>query len=65
MGTNRSPDVALECGDERGWWTFKNANSGKMLEIEGGSTADGAVAQQWTSNGSTWQQWRLVREGIQ
>jgi len=36
-----------------------------MLEIEGGSTADGAAAQQWTSNGSTWQQWRLVREGIQ
>jgi len=36
-----------------------------MLEIEGGSTADGAAAQQCTSNGSTWQQWRLVREGIQ
>ncbi|MFT2675277.1 RICIN domain-containing protein, partial [Escherichia coli] len=42
-----------------------NANSGQLLEIDGCSTADGAVAQQWPANGLTCQQWRLTREGIQ
>lgn len=52
----------LGCG---GYWTLTNANSGKVLEIAGGSTADDAAAQPYTSNGGTNQQWQLIREGIQ
>jgi len=48
-----------------GWWTIKNNNSNRLLEIAGASTADGAAAQQRTANGSATQQWRLVKEGIQ
>jgi GH43 family beta-xylosidase len=36
-----------------------NRNSGKCLEVAGGSTADGANIQQWTCNGGTNQRWRL------
>ncbi|MFF1301879.1 RICIN domain-containing protein [Streptomyces sp. NPDC058307] len=35
-----------------------NVNSGKCLEIPGGSTADGATADQWTCEGGTHQLWR-------
>jgi GH43 family beta-xylosidase len=36
-----------------------NRNSGKCLEVAGGSTADGANIQQWTCNGGANQRWRL------
>ncbi|HEV2783029.1 MAG TPA: RICIN domain-containing protein [Actinophytocola sp.] len=36
-----------------------NRNSGKCLEVAGGSTADGANIQQWTCTGGTNQRWRL------
>lgn len=34
-----------------------NVNSGKCLEIPGGSTAEGATADQWTCDGGTHQLW--------
>jgi len=34
-------------------------------EVDGGSGADGALVQQGPSGSGTFQQWRLVREGIQ
>ncbi|WP_231938415.1 RICIN domain-containing protein [Arthrobacter sp. B6] len=48
-----------------GWWKLANVNSGKLLEIAGTSTTDGAAAQQYTANGFTCQEWKLTREGIQ
>jgi GH43 family beta-xylosidase len=36
-----------------------NRNSGKCLEVAGGSAADGANIQQWTCNGGANQRWRL------
>lgn len=36
-----------------------NRNSGKHLEIENGSTADGAGAQQWADTGSSAQVWSI------
>lgn len=40
-------------------YTIVNRNSGKCLEVAGGSTADGANIQQWTCNGGSNQRWRL------
>ncbi len=40
-------------------YTLVNPNSGKALDIAGGSTADGANVQIWTRNGTGAQQWRL------
>jgi GH43 family beta-xylosidase len=36
-----------------------NRNSGKCLEVAGGSSADGANIQQWTCNGGNNQRWRF------
>jgi beta-glucanase (GH16 family) len=44
-------------------YTIKNRKSGKMLDITGGSTADGAVVIQWSSNGGTNQQWQFISVG--
>ncbi|MBC2901502.1 family 43 glycosylhydrolase [Streptomyces cupreus] len=40
-------------------YTLTNRNSGKCLDVAGGSTADGANVQQWTCSGATNQRWRL------
>ena len=37
--------------------------SGKLLEISGGSTANGAAAQIWPSNGNTCQKWTAIPAG--
>ncbi len=36
-----------------------NRNSGKCLDLDGGSTADGANVRQWTCGGGTNQRWRV------
>ncbi|MET1071036.1 MAG: family 43 glycosylhydrolase, partial [Umezawaea sp.] len=36
-----------------------NRNSGKCLDLDGGSTSDGANVRQWTCNGGSNQRWRL------
>jgi hypothetical protein len=43
-----------------GSYTLKNVNSGLVLGINGGSTADGASAVQWTSTGSYDQMWQKL-----
>ena len=43
-----------------GSYRLVNVKSGKVLGINGGSTADGAQAVQWTSNGSYDQMWQRV-----
>jgi hypothetical protein len=40
-----------------------NKNSGKALDVYQKSTADGANVDQWTDNGGTNQQWKLVDAG--
>jgi hypothetical protein len=37
-----------------------NLNSNRLLEVAGGSSATGAVLQQWDDNGGGHQQWKLV-----
>jgi hypothetical protein len=37
-----------------------NRRSGKVLDVNGGSAADGATVIQWPSTGDTNQQWRLL-----
>ncbi|HEU4329362.1 MAG TPA: family 43 glycosylhydrolase [Roseiflexaceae bacterium] len=44
-------------------YTLVNRNSGKCLEVAGGSTADGANVQQWACNGGTHQRWRVEDAG--
>ncbi|GHG88696.1 family 43 glycosylhydrolase [Streptomyces lanatus] len=40
-------------------YTLVNRNSGKCLDVNGGSTADGTNIFQWTCNGGTNQKWKL------
>ncbi|MFI1950914.1 family 43 glycosylhydrolase [Streptomyces xinghaiensis] len=40
-------------------YTLVNRNSGKCLDVEDGSTADGANVRQWTCNGADAQRWRI------
>jgi len=46
------------------WEPLRNnivsVNSAKMADVAGASTADGAQAVQWSPNGATNQQWRLL-----
>ncbi|GAA1986820.1 RICIN domain-containing protein [Kitasatospora viridis] len=44
-----------------GTHTLTNAKSGKLMDVSGGSTANGAPIIQWQSNGGTNQQWTLNR----
>ena len=40
-----------------------NSNSGKVLDVTGGSTSDGALIQQWDWLGGANQQWQIVPLG--
>lgn len=44
-------------------YTLVNRNSGKVLDVSGGSTANGASVIQYTSHGATNQQWSIAPEG--
>ncbi len=46
-----------------GYNKIVNRNSGKVLDVTGASTADGATIEQWTDNGGQNQQWSLVSVG--
>jgi endo-1,4-beta-xylanase len=47
--------------DTTAWYVLVNRNSGKAVEIQGASTADGANVVQYTDHGGGNQQWQLVR----
>ncbi len=49
--------------DTSAWYTIVNRNSGKVIDICGASTADGACVQQYTSSGGTNQQFQFVDSG--
>ncbi|WP_405624493.1 RICIN domain-containing protein [Streptomyces sp. NBC_01396] len=41
-------------------YTIKNVNSGLLMDVNAGSTADGARVIQWPNNGGANQQWNIV-----
>lgn len=43
--------------------TLTNVGSGCLLDVYGGSTADGAQVIQWTASGAANQQWTLLDQG--
>jgi pectate lyase len=49
--------------DTSAWYLLVNRQSGKVLDVAGTSTADGAVIQQWTRNDGPWQQWKFLDSG--
>ncbi|MFE1885365.1 RICIN domain-containing protein [Streptomyces diastatochromogenes] len=44
-----------------GTHTLSNAGSSQLMDVSGGSTADGAKVIQWQSNGRTNQQWTFTK----
>jgi len=46
---------------EEGTYRLMNLNSGKALEIEDGSTEEGAIAQQWEYQEEESQHWELIK----
>ncbi|MDX3241091.1 RICIN domain-containing protein [Streptomyces sp. ME18-1-4] len=42
------------------YYTIKNVNSGQLMDVSGGSTADGGSVIQWPSSGGANQQWNIV-----
>lgn len=54
------PGVAMSTDNV---YTFQNANSGLLLEIAGGSMADGTNVQQWGDGGYNTQKWILKSFG--
>jgi hypothetical protein len=45
------------------YYKIENRNSGKLMDITNGSTAEGAFVVQYTGNGGTSQQWQYVNAG--
>lgn len=46
---------------DHGYYQLQNVVSGKVMDVRGASTADGAVVQQYTANGSYAQQWAFLQ----
>jgi hypothetical protein len=44
-----------------GYYEIINRNSNQSLDINGGSTANGATGIQWFYNGGRNQQWQIVQ----
>jgi hypothetical protein len=44
-----------------GYYKIVSRSSGKVLDVPGASTANGAIIEQWTDNGGQNQQWSLVQ----
>jgi endo-1,4-beta-xylanase len=49
--------------DPTAWYELVNRNSGKVLDVCGVSTADGACVQQYARSGGQNQQWQFVDSG--
>ncbi len=49
--------------DTNAWYVLVNRNSGKVIDVAGASTADGAQIQQWTRHDGTNQQFQFVDSG--
>ncbi|MDY7088519.1 MAG: RICIN domain-containing protein [Actinomycetota bacterium] len=49
--------------DTNASYVLVNRHSGKVLDVAGTSTADGAAIQQWSRNDGAWQQFQFVSSG--
>ncbi|GCF10950.1 RICIN domain-containing protein [Dictyobacter arantiisoli] len=49
--------------DPNAHYKLVNRNSGKVLDVSGASTANGANVIQWTDSGATNQQWSIIAVG--
>ncbi|MGW5744180.1 non-reducing end alpha-L-arabinofuranosidase family hydrolase [Amycolatopsis sp. NPDC003861] len=49
--------------DTSAWYVLVNRNSGKVLDVPGASTADGAAIHQWSRHDGANQQWQFVDSG--
>jgi hypothetical protein len=63
--TNAERVVNITWGDDiqpaiNGKYVLVNRNSGKVMEVAGGSTTAGALIQQNTNTGATYQQWNVT-----
>jgi len=63
--TNAERVVNITSGDDiqpaiNGRYMLVNRNSGKVMEVAGGSVNAGANIQQGTNTGATWQQWNVT-----
>jgi hypothetical protein len=63
--TNAERVVNITWGDDiqpaiNGRYVLVNRNSGKVMEVSGGSTVDGANVRQYTNSGATHQQWNVT-----
>jgi pectate lyase len=52
--------ATIDAGD---WYVIVNRNSGKVIDVAGTSTDDGALIQQWSRNDGYWQQFRFESAG--
>ena len=57
-GLNHQKWTATPAGD--GFFKFTAVHSGKLADVNGGSTADGATIIQWQSHGGDNQQWSFA-----
>ncbi|MBO0794450.1 MAG: RICIN domain-containing protein [Ktedonobacteraceae bacterium] len=57
------PGVTYEGSASSGNYKLVNRNSGKLLEVQGSSTTNGGLIDQWNDNGGANQQWSLVPAG--
>jgi O-glycosyl hydrolase len=54
------PNVTYTGATVSGYYKLVNRNSGKDLDVAGSALTDGAVADQWTDDGNSSQQWTLT-----
>ena len=54
---------AQQSVDPTGWYVLVNRSSGKVLDVSGVSTADGALLHQWTRANTNNQQFQFVDAG--
>jgi hypothetical protein len=62
-GTERASAELSATVDPTAWYVLLNRNSGKVLDVSGVSTADGAQLHQWTRTNATNQQFQFVDAG--
>jgi hypothetical protein len=63
FGVSSALTASAASVDTNAWYLLMNRQSGKVLDVTGTSTADGALIQQWTRNDGPWQQWQFVGVG--
>ncbi|MEY9841121.1 RICIN domain-containing protein [Streptacidiphilus sp. EB103A] len=57
------PNSEAATVDSTAYYRLVSVNSGKALDVDGFSTADGAKVEQWTDQGTVNQQWQLKSTG--